>query len=252
VPSYRDEEVQLFESGAIALHIGRKFGTLLPRDEAGRARATAWVIAALNSVEPFLAQLPTIDIFHAGEAWTKERRPQVIEMIERRLDRLSEWLGNKDWLEDEFTAGDLLMADVLRIVEREDGLLEQRPNLLDYMERAKARPAFSGPWRRSLPISRSGSTPPKQIGDETDDLCGRVRAAGAGAEQGRVLPSRGAGGRVPAGVRRAPAGGGVGRRPAGRQGHDFRKSVEAQDGENVVFAWFEYPTARPATPPMPG
>jgi glutathione S-transferase len=142
VPSYRDEEVQLFESGAIALHIGRKFGTLLPRDEAGRARATAWVIAALNSVEPFLAQLPTIDIFHAGEAWTKERRPQVIEMIERRLDRLSEWLGNKDWLEDEFTAGDLLMADVLRIVEREDGLLEQRPNLLDYMERAKARPAF--------------------------------------------------------------------------------------------------------------
>jgi glutathione S-transferase len=142
VPSYRDEEVQLFESGAIALHIGRKFGTLLPRDEAGRARATAWVIAALNSVEPFLAQLPTIDIFHAGEAWTKERRPQVIKMIERRLDRLSEWLGNKDWLEDEFTAGDLLMADVLRIVEREDGLLEQRPNLLDYMERAKARPAF--------------------------------------------------------------------------------------------------------------
>jgi glutathione S-transferase len=141
VPSYRDEEVQLFESGAIALHIGRKFGTLLPRDEAGRARATAWVIAALNSVEPFLAQLPTIDIFHAGEAWTKERRPQVIEMIERRLDRLSEWLGNKDWLEDEFTAGDLIMADVLRIVDDTD-LLEQRPNLLAYVERAQARPAF--------------------------------------------------------------------------------------------------------------
>lgn len=141
VPSYRDEEVQLFESGAIALHVGRKFGTLLPRDEAGRARATAWVIAALNSVEPFLAQLPTIDIFHAGEEWTKARRPQVIEMIERRLDRLSEWLGDKEWLEDAFTAGDLLMADVLRIVEKED-LLPKRPNLLAYVERAKARPAF--------------------------------------------------------------------------------------------------------------
>ncbi len=142
VPSYRDEEVQLFESGAIVLHVGRRFGKLLPADEPGRARATAWVVAALNSVEPFLAQLPTIDIFHRGEAWTAERRPQVIEMIERRLDRLSEWLGGKEWLEDEFTAGDLLMADVLRIVEREEGLLAQRPNLLAYMERAKARPAF--------------------------------------------------------------------------------------------------------------
>ena len=142
VPSYRDEEVQLFESGAIVLHIGRKFGALLPPDEAGRARATAWTIAALNSVEPFLSQLPTIDIFHAGEAWTLERRPQVIEMIEKRLDRLSAWLGDKSWLEDEFTAGDLLMADVLRIVEREEGLLARRPNLLAYMERAKARPAF--------------------------------------------------------------------------------------------------------------
>jgi glutathione S-transferase len=142
VPSYRDEEVQLFESGAIVLHIGRKFGALLPGDEPGRARATAWTIAALNSVEPFLAQLPTIDIFHAGEAWTVERRPQVIETIEQRLDRLSAWLGEKEWLEDEFTAGDLLMADVLRIVEREEGLLARRPNLLSYMERAKARPAF--------------------------------------------------------------------------------------------------------------
>jgi glutathione S-transferase len=142
VPSYRDEEVQLFESGAIVLHIGRKYGALLPKDEPGRARASAWVIAALNSVEPFLAQLPIIDIFHAGESWTAERRPQVVEMIEKRLDRLSAWLGDKAWLEDEFTAGDLMMADVLRIVEREEGLLARRPNLLAYMERAKARPAF--------------------------------------------------------------------------------------------------------------
>jgi glutathione S-transferase len=141
VPSYRDEEVQLFESGAIVLHIGRKFGAILPEDEPGRARATAWVLAALNSVEPFLSQLPTIDIFHAGENWTAERRPQVLEMIERRLDRLAEWLGDKEWLEDGFSAGDLLMADVLRIVEKEE-LLARRPNLLDYMERAKARPAF--------------------------------------------------------------------------------------------------------------
>jgi glutathione S-transferase len=141
VPSYRDEEVQLFESGAIVLHIGRRFGALLPEDEPGRARATAWTIAALNSVEPYLAQLPVIDIFHRGEGWTVERRPQVIEVIHKRLDRLAEWLGDKEWLEDEFTAGDLLMVDVLRIVERSD-ILQQHPILLAYMERGKARPAF--------------------------------------------------------------------------------------------------------------
>jgi glutathione S-transferase len=141
VPSYREEDVQLFESGAIVLHVGRKFGTLLPQDESGRARATAWTIAALNSVEPFVAQLPIIDIFHRGEAWTKERRPQVVEMIGKRLDRLADWLGDKEWLEDGFTAGDLLMVDVLRILDDTD-LLEQRPNLLAYMERGMARPAF--------------------------------------------------------------------------------------------------------------
>jgi glutathione S-transferase len=141
VPSYRDEEVQLFESGAIVLHIGRRFGALLPADEPGRARATAWTVAALNSVEPYLAQLPVIDIFHRGEAWTVERRPQVIEMIDKRLNRLADWLGDKEWLEEDFTAGDLLMVDVLRIVERND-ILSRHPSLLAYMERGKARPAF--------------------------------------------------------------------------------------------------------------
>jgi glutathione S-transferase len=141
VPSYRDEEVQLFESGAIVLHIGRRFGALLPYDEPGRARATAWTIAALNSVEPYLGQLPVIDIFHKDEAWTVERRPQVVEMIGKRLDRLADWLGDKEWLEDRFTAGDLLMVDVLRIVER-SGILEQHQSLKAYTERGKARPAF--------------------------------------------------------------------------------------------------------------
>jgi glutathione S-transferase len=149
VPSYRDEEVQLFESGAIVLHIGRKHSALLPKDEAGRARATAWVIAALNSVEPFVMQLPIIDIFHKDEAWTAERRPQVVEMIGRRLERLSDWLGDKEWLEDTFTAGDLVMVDVLRNLES-SGLLDQRPNLLAYRERGKARPAFQRAYAAQL------------------------------------------------------------------------------------------------------
>jgi glutathione S-transferase len=141
VPSYRDDQVQLFESGAIVLHIGRRFGAVLPGDENGRARATSWVIAALNSMELFIAQLPTIDIFHRGEGWTVERRPQVVEVIEKRLDRLSTWLGDKQWLEDEFTAGDLIMVDVLRILDDTE-LLQQRPNLLAYLQRGMARPAF--------------------------------------------------------------------------------------------------------------
>jgi glutathione S-transferase len=140
VPSYRDDQVQLFESGAIVLHIGRRFGGVLPTDEDGQARATAWSFAALNSVEPFVSQLPTIDLFHQGEAWTIERRPQVVEMIERRLNRLSDWLGSREWLESAFTAGDLLMVDVLRIAH-DSGVLTQ-PNLLDYVERGTARPAF--------------------------------------------------------------------------------------------------------------
>ncbi|WP_300973545.1 glutathione S-transferase family protein [Sphingomonas sp. LHG3406-1] len=140
VPSYRDDQVQLFESGAIVLHIGRRFGGLMPGDEEGQARATAWTIAALNSVEPFVSQLPVIDVFHKGEAWTIERRPQVVEMVGKRLDRLSDWLGARDWLEGQFTAGDLLMVDVLRIA-RNSGVLTQ-PNLIAYVERGTGRPAF--------------------------------------------------------------------------------------------------------------
>ena len=158
VPSYRDEDVQLFESGAIVLHIGRKFGTLLPHDESGRARATAWTIAALNSVEPSVMQLPIIDIFHKDEAWTKERRPQVVEVIGRRLDRLGAWLGDKEWLEDEFSAGDLLMVDVLRSIGDKQ-LLEQRPNLLAYMKRGTARPAFQRAMAAQLADFEQGKQP---------------------------------------------------------------------------------------------
>ena len=98
VPVYHDEAVSLFESGAIVLYIARDCETLLPREPAARARATAWLIAALNSVEPFLMQLAMIDIFAAGEDWTKQRRPQVVEMIGQRLSRLAAALGDKPYL----------------------------------------------------------------------------------------------------------------------------------------------------------
>ena len=142
VPSYHDSIVSLFESGAIVLHIGRDCETLLPADPAARARATAWLIAALNSVEPFLMQLATIDIFEAGEAWAKQRRPAVVEMIGKRLRRLSDALGDKPYLDGEaFTAGDLMMTTVLRILDGKN-LLEQHPNLIAYKARCQGRPAF--------------------------------------------------------------------------------------------------------------
>ncbi len=144
VPSYQDEAVSLFESGAIVLYIARDCETLLPREPAARARATAWLIAALNSVEPFVMQLATIDIFAVGEDWAKERRPQVIDMIGKRLSQLANALGDKPYLDgDAFTVGDLMMTSVLRGLEGKE-LLERHENLIAYQTRCLARPAFQG------------------------------------------------------------------------------------------------------------
>jgi len=142
VPSYRDGNISLFESGAIVLHIGRDCEALLPPEGAARTRATAWLIAALNSVEPFVMQLTTIDVFCAGESWAKERRPAVVEIIGKRLSRLADALGDKSYLDgDAFTAGDLMMTSVLRSLDGKD-LIERHPNLVAYKARCLARPAF--------------------------------------------------------------------------------------------------------------
>ncbi|WP_066547157.1 MULTISPECIES: glutathione S-transferase family protein [unclassified Sphingomonas] len=142
VPCYRDDDVVLFETGAILLYLGDGCEALLPRDRVGRARATSWLIAALNSVEPVIQQLTAIDLFHAGEDWTAARRPQVVEMVERRLMRLAAHLGQRDYLEDRFTAGDLMMTSVLRILNG-TGLVDTHPNLVAYRDRCAARPAFA-------------------------------------------------------------------------------------------------------------
>lgn len=141
VPSYCDDEVQLFESGAIVLHIGRKSESLLPRDPVGQARATAWLLAALNSVEPAIMQLAGIDLFWTGEDWAKAARPTIVGLVEGRLDRLVDWLEDKEWLEDRFTVGDLLMVAVLRILDHTN-LVAKRPTLAAYKARGVARPAF--------------------------------------------------------------------------------------------------------------
>ncbi|HET8729333.1 MAG TPA: glutathione S-transferase family protein, partial [Alphaproteobacteria bacterium] len=110
VPAYRDGKVEMFESGAIVLHIAARSEALSPRDEAGRARMTSWVTAALNSIEPYVAGLVELDVFHAGEAWAEARRPQAEAALVKRLSMLSARLGDRDHLEDRFTAGDLMMT----------------------------------------------------------------------------------------------------------------------------------------------
>ena len=141
VPAYRDDEVELFESGAILLHIADKSEVLSPPDVAGRARMTSWVIAALNSIEPQSVSFIQLDD-SAGEDWANAHRERVEAGLMERLAALSAWLGEKDWLEDRFTAGDLIMTTVLRELV-ESGMLARFPNLDAYRARCEARPGFA-------------------------------------------------------------------------------------------------------------
>lgn len=141
VPAYREDGIELFESGAIVLHIGETSEGLMPEDREGHARAKVWLLAALNSVEPVVQQLGEIDAFHAGEEWAKARRPAVVERVRKRLGELAQALGDRDYLEGEFTVGDLMMASVLRIIDNTD-LVSGEPRLKAYLARCEARPAF--------------------------------------------------------------------------------------------------------------
>ncbi|MBI1188981.1 MAG: glutathione S-transferase family protein [Alphaproteobacteria bacterium] len=140
VPIYEEDGFHLFETGAIVLHIGDRSEALLPRDPHARSRATQWLIAALNSIEPFVLQVALIDLFYADQEWAKLRRPGALEFMHKRLAGLSASLGDKAFLDgDRFTAGDLLMSTVLRILPGETA---RHANLASYVERCTARPAF--------------------------------------------------------------------------------------------------------------
>ena len=142
VPAYRDDDVEMFESGAIVLHIASKSEALAPGDAAGYAQVAAWVTAALNSIEPYVDNVVDLDLFYAGEAWTAGFRPHAEAALKGRLQTLSARLGSRDYLLDRFTAGDLMMTTVLRGLASADGMLEQFPTLDAYRLRCEARPAF--------------------------------------------------------------------------------------------------------------
>ena len=142
VPILQDGDFTLFESGAIVLYIGERSETLLPKDPLARAHATQWLIAALNSIEPFLMNVALIDLFYANEEWAKLRRPGAVDFAKRRLGGLSKSLGDKPYLDgDRFTAGDLMMTTVLRILKHTD-IVTGDKRLAAYIDRCTARPAF--------------------------------------------------------------------------------------------------------------
>jgi len=135
VPILQDGDFTLFESGAIVLYIGERSETLLPKDPLARAHATQWLIAALNSIEPFLMNVALIDLFYANEEWAKLRRPGAVDFAKRRL-------AGKPYLDgDRFTAGDLMMTTVLRILKHTD-IVTSDKRLAAYIDRCMARPAF--------------------------------------------------------------------------------------------------------------
>jgi glutathione S-transferase len=116
-------------------------------------RSVAWMIAALNSIEPIILQLLAIDIFNRGQEWTRERRPQVVEFLESRLGKLSDALGDKEWFEGSFTIGDLMIVAVLRQLRHTD-VVAKFPNLAALVARAEARPAFQRALADQLAVFR--------------------------------------------------------------------------------------------------
>jgi glutathione S-transferase len=158
IPAIEEDGLPLFESGAIVLHIAQRSDALMPSDSAGRARVTCWAFAALNSIEPRVQALTEIDLFHADAEWAKLRRPAVEQAVKTRLAALAARFNGRDYLEDRFTAADILMTTVLRLLRHTD-LLAQIPPLDAYRQRCEARPAFQKAMADHLAPSAKNAPP---------------------------------------------------------------------------------------------
>lgn len=151
IPVYKEDDLVLFESGAILFHIAQTRDGLLPKETKARARAIAWMFSALNTVEPPIVERSSFILLECEKSWFKDRLPLLDERVHVRLKDLSAWLGNADWLDGNFSAGDLLMVTVLRRMEG-SGLLENYPNLCAYIARAEARPAYQRAFAAQLAV----------------------------------------------------------------------------------------------------
>ncbi|BBD39945.1 MULTISPECIES: glutathione S-transferase family protein [Aminobacter] len=151
IPTYEEGDLVLFESGSIIFHIAERHAGLLPSEANARARAITWMFAALNTVEPPIVELEQAPFLEGDKPWLEERIPMLKDRIRVRMDQLSDRLGEAEWLDGAFSAGDLMMVMVLRRLEG-DGIVEDYPNLAAYVARGQARPAYERAFDAQLAV----------------------------------------------------------------------------------------------------
>src|SRR5215472_428084 len=152
IPTYEEGDLALFETGAIVFHIAQRHAGLLPDDSNARARAITWMFAALNTVEPPILELGTARLVERDKPWYAERLPLVKERVRSRLKLLSDRLGDTEWLDRAFSAGDLMMVSVL-LRTRPSGILNEFPSLAAYVARGETRPAYKRAFAAQLAIN---------------------------------------------------------------------------------------------------
>jgi glutathione S-transferase len=157
IPTFEEDDLALFETGAIVLHIAERHAGLMPDDANARARAITWMFAALSSVEPPILEFATARLLEADKPWSAERMPLVEDRVRNRLGQLSLRLGDADWLDGAFSAGDLMMASVLLRLKA-SGMLDDYPNLAAYVARGEARPAYKRAFAAQLAVN-TGKAP---------------------------------------------------------------------------------------------
>lgn len=151
IPTYEEGDLVLFESGAILLHLGERYGTLLPQDANARLRAISWMFAAVNTIEPPVFERSMMQLLERKEPWFEPRAAMVDQRVRLRLGELSQRLGEADWLDGDFSAGDLMMITVLMRADAL-GAVDEFPNLAAYLARGKARPAFQRAFQAQLSV----------------------------------------------------------------------------------------------------
>lgn len=156
IPTYEDGDLALFETGAIVLHIAERHDGLLPKDANARARAIAWIFAALNTLEPPIVELGMAMLIERDKSWYAERLPMLQERVRTRLGELSRHISGADWLDGAFSAGDLMMVTVLRRLNT-SGLLKEYPAIDAYVARGEARPAFRRAFDAQLAVFTAAS-----------------------------------------------------------------------------------------------
>jgi len=152
IPTYEEGDLSLFETGAIVFHIAERDAGLLPGDVNARARAITWMFAALSTVEPPILERKTARLLEGDKSWSEQRMPTVENRIRDRLGQLSGRLGDADWLDGAFSAGDLMMVSVLLRLKASSGILDEYPNLSAYVARGEARPAYKRAFDAQLAV----------------------------------------------------------------------------------------------------